>query len=512
MTDPQKTDVERVEALLEAALDLPPGDRAEFLREISTEDAALGDELRSLVAHAAPAQRFFSAFTTVAQAAALEVATPGLNPLPESDPHERFRIDEELGHGGMGVVYRAWDRQLQRFVALKFPPPQWSADPATEARFLAEARAAAALDHPNVCTLLEIGETAEGARFLAMPCYEGETLAERLARGPLPAEEAVEIGLRIARGLMAAHRAGIVHHDVKPGNVMLTAEGAVKLLDFGIARLPDAAAPGGLRAGTRAYMAPEQLDGDPVDARADLWALGVVLHEMLTGERPARNERDDPGRRGVPARMGTLLDRLLARDPDDRIQRAEDVVAALERLAGDSPRRPWVGAAAMLLVLAGGWGVAQRGPPDPMERIAVLPFESRVEAADLAYVAEGLHQALVEELARVPFLSVVSVVDPGETLDGPSSVIAGRLGVEGLVRGVLADGDGGLELVVRLAPARGRSGAWRSSYRSSPDRALPLARLVARTWRGRPSVPTPSKPLPGSSRTTSPLPRLTSTI
>jgi TolB-like protein len=479
MTDAPRTDVERVEALLETALGLAPEARAAFLREVAAEDAALSRELASLVAHAGPAERFFDIFTTVTRDATLEVAIPAFVPLPRSSPDDRFRLEDELGHGGMGVVYRAWDRRLQRFVALKFLPPRWSADPAAEARFLAEARAAAALDHPNVCTLLEIGETTEGRRFLAMPCYEGETLAERLARGPLPTRQAVDIALQVARGLVAAHRTGIVHHDVKPGNVMLTAEGTVKLLDFGIARVPDSAAPGGLRAGTEAYMAPEQRQGDSVDARADLWALGVVLHEMLTGERPGRDRSDDR-RPDVSGRLGALLERLLARKPEDRVQSAAEVVAALERLAGGGARRPWIAAAAVLLVFAGGWGLMQRGPPEPMERIAVLPFESRVEAADLAYVAEGLHEALVEELSRVPFLTVVSVVDTSAALDGTVLEVADRLGVDGLVRGVVTGGEGGLELSVRLTPARGRSGAWRSSFRSAPDRALPLARLVAR--------------------------------
>lgn len=478
MSDGPRPDVERIEALLETALDLAPVHRASFVRQLEADDPELGAELSSLLAHTAPSEPFFVAFTAVLRAATLDVTIPDLMPLPRPDPGRRFRIDEEIGHGGMGVVYRAWDHRLERFVALKFLPPQWSADSAARSRFLAEARAAAALDHPNVCTLLEVGETDEGRGFLAMPCYEGETLAERLARGPLRAAEALNIALQIARGLAAAHRAGIVHHDVKPGNVMLTAEGRVKLLDFGIAQVLDANSPVELRAGTAAYVAPERFEGVPVDARADLWALGVVLHEMLTGERPGPIGDEGRRRREVPGGAGRVVARLLEQNADHRFQHADDVVHALERLSGGRGRRASIRAGAVLLALASTWWLMPARTPEPIDRIAVLPFQSLVEDPDLAFVVAGLQEALVEELRRVPFLTVVAVSGQGDA--GRSSRgLATRLDVAGFVEGAVIPDRHGLRLDIELVSAASSDRLWRSSYRGRGVGTLPLVGAAA---------------------------------
>ena len=185
----------------------------------------------------------------------------------------------ELGRGGMGVVYRAEDPTLGRPVALKLLPPDVSRTFQAREQLLAEARAAAVLDHPNICTVYDVGESGEGELYLAMALYEGETLAARLERGPLTLADATEIAVQTAQGLRAAHDVGIVHRDIKPSNIMLTRGGLVKILDFGIARAvtdPDVA--GSAMPGTPRYMAPEQLNGAPdLDARVDAWALGVVF-------------------------------------------------------------------------------------------------------------------------------------------------------------------------------------------------------------------------------------------
>jgi Tol biopolymer transport system component len=265
----------------------------------------------------------------------------------------RYRILGPLGIGGMGVVYRAEDIHLGRTVALKFLPPAPAPDARAKRRFLDEARAASALDHPNVCTIYEVGETAAGQLYLAMACYEGETLRRRLARGPLTVAEALDIALQAARGLAKAHRRGIVHRDVKPANLMFTRDGIVKLLDFGIAKLPGQP-PSGPRLGTPGYMSPEQARGEQVDARSDVWSLGAVLHEMLVGRPPEGDGLAEdavgmgsppvqPPRRDTPAEVRSVLSRMLATAPVDRYADAGELLAdfaALQRAtAGGAGRR-----------------------------------------------------------------------------------------------------------------------------------------------------------------------------
>ena len=203
----------------------------------------------------------------------------------EPEPPSRYRLLDLVGTGGMGVVYRAEDTLLGRTVALKFLPPMLTPNHQAKARFLNEARAASALDHPNLCTVYEVGETAEGQLFLAMAFYEGETLKQRLERGPLAPAEALRIATQVARGLAKAHDYGIVHRDIKPANLMLTPDGLVKILDFGLARLPDQTLSGPLF-GTPGYMSPEQARFGAVDARSDVWSLGAVLREMLPDAPP----------------------------------------------------------------------------------------------------------------------------------------------------------------------------------------------------------------------------------
>ena len=279
------------EGLYERARSLPREERAAFVGKTCDGDPHLRDELVSLLEQAEAAEGFFQLLSgaVFSRSALMSTVEDGADSMDDScsmiDQHSRhtdlapgdtithYRIVSRIGSGGMGTVYRAHDTRLDRAVALKFLSVHAIAPLHAEERLLVEARAAAALEHPNVCVIHEIGETGDGRPFIAMAFYEGETLKERLTRGPVPVDEAVAIAIQIATGLAAAHARGIVHRDVKPGNVMRTSDGTVKLLDFGLAKLGDVTVTGpGVARGTVAYMSPEQARGQRVDRRADLWS------------------------------------------------------------------------------------------------------------------------------------------------------------------------------------------------------------------------------------------------
>ena len=280
----------------------------------------------------------------------------------------------------MGIVYKAYDERLGRHVALKFLPPHLSADPAAKTRFIAEARAAAALDHPSVCTIYEIGETEDGQLFIAMPLYDGETLQARLQRGRLMFDEALPIALQVARGLAHAHESGIVHRDVKPSNIVLLPDGGAKVLDFGIAQIQSRApSDSNTLVGTVSYMSPEQANAGAIDHRTDIWSLAVVIHEMLAGARPFRGDNrasvlrailtEDPrvtatSYPDVPAGLERVLRRALAKDADQRYATMSLLIADLtavatvadERVMSTTERRR----AAVLVSVVSDYAVAGR--------------------------------------------------------------------------------------------------------------------------------------------------------
>ena len=260
-----------------------------------------------------------------------------------------FAVHEALGAGGMGVVYRAEDTRLQRAVALKFLLPHYSLDPSAKGRFLREAHTAAALDHPNLCAIYEVGVADGGCMFLAMALYDGETLRARLTRGgALAMHDALDITRQIAEGLRAAHRDGVVHRDLKPANVMLLPDGTVRILDFGLAKVRDqSVTETGGHFGTVSYMSPAQMRGEKLDGRADLWALGVVLYEMLTGRKPFSGteevgiahailhdapEPPSMHRADLSAAVESLVLRLLQKEPAKRYGSAEELLNDLARI------------------------------------------------------------------------------------------------------------------------------------------------------------------------------------
>jgi tetratricopeptide (TPR) repeat protein len=429
-------DWERLEALWETAVALPATERDELLKSHAV-DGALREELESLIARASTAEMFFDRLRALVSDAVPAAAETDAQNDTRSDPPVadpmigstvgHYRIDAPLGQGGMGVVYRATDLRLRRSVALKLLRTQKPDDPRAKERLLDEARAAAALDNTNICTIYEVGETAEQLAFIAMAFYSGETLEQLLRRGPLPLLAAIDYATQIARGLGAAHQRGTIHRDVKPANVVVTADGVLKLLDFGIARTLDiGTSHEGVTPGTIAYMSPEQVASRPVDHRSDLWSLGIVLYEMCTGVRPFGGEHageilyaivhEPPPpvstrRRDLPAPLGAIIERLLAKEPAQRYENAEALISDLtSRTQGDAvstrtstqrrgmrlPRRAGWYAVAVLTVVgafAASWPAAH-GPAPSERRIAAQDLYAQGHRDVLFRTESGRREAL----------------------------------------------------------------------------------------------------------------------
>jgi len=289
---------QQISQLFHTALALDTHERAAFLDDACASDNALRREVESLLAQESGTEQLLE--TSALQVVAKGLATgPGEQLTGQRLAH--YRIAEKIGAGGMGEVYRAHDEQLRREVAIKVLPPELVHDPERRNRLLREARAVASLNHPNICTVHEVSE-AQGQAYIVMELVEGEPLNTRLDRGPLAADEELRYGLQLADALAHAHARGVMHRDFKSANIVITPEGRAKVLDFGLAKrligveLPPATTESqvltkpGVLVGTLAYMAPEQLRGQPAEAHSDVWALGVVLYEMAAGTRPFQGQ------------------------------------------------------------------------------------------------------------------------------------------------------------------------------------------------------------------------------
>ena len=354
-----------------------------------------------------------------------------------------YRIIGQIGQGGMGIVYKALDTRLNRAVALKFLPPEISRDEEAKERFVHEAQAASALDHHNICNVHEIDVTPEGQIFIVMAYYEGETLKKRVERGPLPMNEAIELAIQAGSGLAKAHEAGIVHRDIKPANIMVTGEGEAKILDFGLAKLARQSklTKVGTTLGTFAYMSPEQTRGEEVDHRTDIWSLGVVLYEMITGQLPFKGEYENAVvysilnahqapmrgmRTGVPTELERIVEKALAKNPAERYQHADDFVADLRSVkrrleTGETPgaavgperhkKPPWFLYAGLVVVTVGvilAVILLMTPTREPLDSIAVLPFQNLSADPEQEYFSDGMTEALITELSRIKALRVIS--------------------------------------------------------------------------------------------------------
>ncbi|HSQ76551.1 MAG TPA: FlgO family outer membrane protein, partial [Bacteroidota bacterium] len=261
-----------------------------------------------------------------------------------------YTILSRLGGGGMGVVYKAEDTRLERPVALKFLPPDLTRDPEAKARFIHEAKAASALQHNNICVVHDIDESADGQLFIVMDFYEGVTLKKKIDQGPLKIDEALDIAMQVAQGLQKAHEHRMVHRDIKPANVMITTDGVAKIVDFGLAKLSSMTrlTKTGATLGTIGYMSPEQTRGETVDHRIDIWSLGVMLYEMVTGTLPFKGEYENAVvysilntqpepltgvRTGVPMELERVVDKAMAKDPAERYQHIDELLVDLRHIA-----------------------------------------------------------------------------------------------------------------------------------------------------------------------------------
>ncbi len=507
---------ERRDALFEAALALTPPEREAYLQQAFAEDHALRDEIGSLLAAHDASDGFFESLareSTQALHASLGVLASGRedNPLVIGDTVAHYRVDARLGSGGMGVVYRATDLRLDRAVALKVLPLSRATDAQAGERLLDEARAAAALDHPHIGTILDVGTVGGGLEsdrmYMAMTFYEGETLADRLASGPVPVSDALRIGRQLASALAAAHERGVVHRDVKPSNVLLTSAGDVRLVDFGIAARIGTLLPHTISTrGTRRYMSPERANGAPPDPRADVWSLGLVLRDLL-------DARPGAATTPLPDALADLLHRCLDPDPSRRPMHAGAVLAELE--AADRPRITaplvrrrtgtvigLVSAAVVVALLAWHFRVRdrvdlvspERTPVGGLSnnRVLVLPFENRSADTALASFALLAPDFVTEAIASTPFAEAVpattalaiardgSLAPPG--ID-PLVHLAQPVGAAWVISGTYeVQGD---SVRVRAALSSGRDGrvvrTLRSvaSLRSAPgDALMALARAA----------------------------------
>jgi len=450
----------------------------------------------------------------------------GASRVAEGERVGRYRIEGRLGHGGMGEVFRAHDTELDRPVALKFLTVARGGDEAVRRRLLREARAAAALDHPNLCPVYEVGDAGDGRLFRAMALVDGESLAARLERGPLEPAEILDVTRQVAAGLAEAHRGGVVHRDVKPANLMIGTGGVVKLLDFGLAQRDgqDGRSLEGLRPGTLAYMAPEQLRGEPIDARSDVWALGAVMVEMATGRSPFGGptpeatlysiaHRSPAGLEALPATLRPVARRALQRRPDDRYADAGELLVALpqevearrrdsavRRLAHGVKGHWWLVAAAASVAAAlafllhdgsgspwpraddtvswsasgsrpaaePGWAIenrpSRRASTGEGPSIGVVPFVN-LGAPDRSHFASALSDLVRTDLAKLGGVARVkpAAIDPAAD-DVTRSDLVRRLGVGFLVDGTVAvDGDRA-RVSARLVDADDGIVIWTETY------------------------------------------------
>ena len=429
-----------------------------------------------------------------------------------------YQITGQLGSGGMGVVYEALDTKLNRTVALKFLPSESIDNPEAKKRFIHEAQAASALDHPNICTIYEIAEF-EGRMYIAMACYEGESLKDRIDRGPMSGEEIVRIIGQIAEGMAKAHENGIVHRDLKPANIIITFDDTVKIVDFGLAVSTGATrlTKTGASVGTLAYMSPEQVNGEEITPRTDIWSLGVMIFEMMEGASPfmaehqagivygiAHRDPEPPALKSggevdeaLESKLRAICSRSLIKDPADRYSCLNELLADLRTLGKSTlemsgrtikrprarrKRRAFMALAAVFVVAVIwiGWTLSP-GPGQKVPSIAVLPLQNISRDSGQDFFAQGITGELIVGLGRFEGMDVISrtSVMKYQGSDKTLPAIARELGVDLILEGTIQMVDNQVKVTAQLIDAARDKLLWADSYNRSSDDIMILQSEIA---------------------------------
>ena len=429
-----------------------------------------------------------------------------------------YQILNKLGEGGMGVVYKALDTSLNRNVALKFLPPHLTSDPSLRKRFINEAQTASSLDHPNICTIHEINKTEDDQLYICMTYYEGESLSQKIKKEPLSFDESMKIFSQISQGLMAAHEEKIIHRDIKPGNIIITEKGEAKIVDFGLATLAGEKITESVSTkGTIAYMAPEIIRGQVGDHRADIWSLGVVLFETLTGHLPFKGDYPEPMMytivneeaetlsqylKDIPDSLQTILDKLLKKDPEERYQNIQDLLVDLKQFVKEDEfdtiktkftikklflkkRNYLYGITAIFLaiIIFLTVGKSYFFPERNLQNsIAVLPLENIINDDEQEWFTDGMTDELITNLAQLSQLKVISrsssIQYKGTTKNPP--VIGKELGVSYLVDGSVVRSGNIIKISARLISAGENKYIWAQEYERKFTNILELHHEIAK--------------------------------
>lgn len=400
-----------------------------------------------------------------------------------------YKILEKLGEGGMGIVYKAEDTKLKRHVALKFISPLLTQNKEVNKGFIYEAQTASALDHQNISTIYEIDETDDGRVFISMAYYNGETLREKISRGEIPANEAINIVIQIAEGLSGAHRKGIIHKDVKPANIIIDEENIVKIIDFGLSKLLSANKQIQLknRMGTLAYMSPEEIKGKMIDFRTDIWSLGIIMYEMLTGMRPFEgdydqevtysifNEEPEPMSyilSNVPKNLESIIIKALSKKASDRYPHIEAMLLDLRNLTAKVPNH---------LLGVSEFSREVQNEQKPIQSIAVLPLVNLSNDLEQEYFTDGMTDALITDLAKIRTLKIISRTSimcyKGTNKSLPE--IAEELKVDAVVEGTVLKEGTTVQITVQLINALTDTHLWAETYNRELDHILILQSELA---------------------------------